>query len=38
MGKLNLPYDKPSRLTFKEATQKTDKKINQLRDLKAIEF
>ena len=25
MGKLNLPYDKPSRLTFKEGNPKTDK-------------
>ena len=27
MGKLNLPYDKPSRLTFKEGNPKTDKNI-----------
>ena len=27
MGKLNLPYNKPSRLTFKEGNPKTDKNI-----------
>ena len=27
MGKLNLPYDKPSRLTFKEGNPKTDKNM-----------